>query len=158
MNIAKQNTKDKEKTVEQMGIFFEQGGLTPIHGRVFAYLLLAEPAYKDFYEIQAFLKASKSAISNAIKFLMSKNMIKYITFSGDRRRYFQVDIDGWLIQSKQKVKEVNTMNQLLKNVLDSRTNSEDLAFNAELQHMLDFHSQLTDTLNQFLKNWERNKE
>lgn len=150
--------KSKEEMVEQMGVFFEQRGLTPIHGRVFAYLLLAEPPHKDFYEIQAFLKASKSAISNALKFLINQKLVKYTTFSGDRRRYFQVDMDGWLFHTKNKIRQAATLNELVSNVLETRSDQKYQAFNQELKRMNDFNVQLTVVLDQFIEKWNQSNE
>src|SRR6188768_26433 len=80
--------------VEKIGIMIEQMGHAPVPGRILAYLMLSEPPYRDFYEIQEFLKASKSSISTALNQLMQAGVVNYITFSGDRRRYFQIDTQG----------------------------------------------------------------
>ena len=77
--------------VEKIGIMIEQMGHAPVPGRIVAYLMLSEPPYRDFYEIQEFLKASKSTISTALNQLMQAGVVNYITFSGDRRRYFQIN-------------------------------------------------------------------
>lgn len=158
MEHTKEKVKKKEEMVEQMGVVFEQRGLTPMHGRVFAYLLLAEPPYKDFYEIQEFLKASKSAISNAIKFLMDRNLVKYITFSGDRRRYFQANIEGWLEQTAKEIGQATVLKDLIVETLEARKKSKHLDFNEELENMVDFHNELTEVLNDFIANWRKKRE
>lgn len=138
-----------------MGVFFEQRGLTPMHGRVFAYLLLAEPPYKDFYDIQAFLKASKSAISNALKFLMDKRLVKYITFSGDRRRYFQVDIDAWLNLNRQELHQVTAITEILADVLDIQAAQRQPEFRQKLEKVHNFYLELGEVLDQFVEKWEQ---
>lgn len=154
MSKEKNKVKKQEQMVERMGVHFEKSGFTPMHGRVFAYLLLAEPPYKDFYEIQNFLKASKSAISNALKFLMDKGMVSYITFSGDRKRYFRVDTEGWLNAIKETILRTAVLQKLVKDVLDSRSDSKHLDFNQELEQMTDFFQRLDETLLTFMNKWE----
>lgn len=168
MSTNKQDTKltpaeknqQKETMVEEMGVFFEQSGLTPMHGRVFAYLLLSDPPYQDFYAIQEFLKASKSAISTTLKFLIDRKMIQYITFSGDRKRYFQVDTDGWLLEMKKKLQYADAMRDFTQNVLKYRSELDSPEFNEKLEEIIDFHREINLRLKDFVTEWEakRNKK
>jgi len=155
--MANKKTKleKRQEMVERMGVYFEQTGLTPMHGRVFAYLLLAEPPHKDFYDIQEFLKASKSAISTALKYLMEKKMVKYMTFSGDRRRYFQVDMEGWLNANKRAIQGVATMKTLVQEVLVARSDSKYLEFNEKLEKMVRFNEELRVALDTFITKWDK---
>ena len=153
-----QKQKQKETMVEKMGVIFEKSGLTPMHGRVFAFLLLSEPPAQDFYAIQEFLKASKSAISTALKFLTDMKMIQYITFSGDRKRYFQVDVDGWLEETKAQLEYVDTVRQLTQDVLTNRSETKYTEFNDKLAEVIDFHKQLNTCLQDFTKEWNESRE
>ncbi|GLR19473.1 GbsR/MarR family transcriptional regulator [Portibacter lacus] len=146
VNMVEEKKISKEELVEKMGIHFEQSGLTPLHGRVFAYLLLAEPSHKDFFEIQEFLKASKSAISNAIKFLLDKEMITYITFSGDRRRYFKVNLKGWKAKMKKDILAMSTMISMLGEVLSHKNVDKEPEF---VNEITDFRNVLLDIQNIF---------
>lgn len=152
--VQQDNTRIQQK-VEEMGIFFEKQGLTPMHGRVFAYLLLAEPPQKDFYEIQEFLKASKSAISNALKYLMNEGMVDYITFSGDRRRYFRVNHKTWLEMYKERIRGLSTFRNLLEDVLQERSSSRHLDFNDQLKEMLDFQTHIADGIEKLIDDWDK---
>ncbi len=153
--IAKEKLKQKETMVEKMGVIFENSGFTPMHGRVFAFLLLSEPPYQDFYSIQEFLKASKSAISTALKFLTDMKVVQYITFSGDRKRYFQVDVEGWFEQTTAQLEIVETIAELTQDVLDNRSESKHLEFNEKLEQMVKFNSQLNIALKQFIQEWKK---
>ena len=84
-----------KQRVEDIGVVYEQFGKTPIASRVFSFLLLSEPSHKTFDEIREFLKASKSAVSNAINSHLQDGTINYKTFSGDRKRYFYLDLENW---------------------------------------------------------------
>ncbi len=143
-----------KRKVEEMGVFFEQAGHSPMNGRVFAYLLLSEPPYRDFYEIQEFLGASKSAISNALNGLMDKGAVNYMTFSGDRRRYFKVNTEGWLNITKEQVKQVTHLKKLIEAVLEERSGSKHLDFNEGLQEIIDFYTFLGAEMEQAVAKWE----
>ncbi|AFM03026.1 putative transcriptional regulator [Bernardetia litoralis DSM 6794] len=148
----------KETMVEEMGVFFEKTGLTPMHGRVFAYLLLSDPVYQDFYAIQDFLKASKSAISTALKFLTHRKLIRYITFSGDRKRYFQVDTDGWLLEMKRKLEYAEGMRDFTENVLQYRSELDSPKFNEKLEEIIGFHREINACLKDFIIQWEERRQ
>jgi len=158
MSNTKQQVRAEEETVEQMGVFFEKAGFSPVQGRVFAYLLLAEPPQKSFYEIQEFLKASKSSISIALKNLTERDMVEYITFSGDRKRYFKVDVEGWLGNTKEQVKGAAVFNNLVKNVLIHRQNSNHPDFNAQLEKVTEFYEGLSKAMDKFIDKWEKENE
>jgi len=150
----KKENLELQKKVEGIAVFFEKTGDTPMHGRVFAYLLLADPPHKDFGEIQEFLNASKSAVSNALKFLQEEGRVDYIKFNGDRKRYFRVNTKGWLNNYKLRVQRICDMNDLLAGVLEERSDREHDQFDEQLKKIVDFQNQLMIMVNQFIKNWE----
>src|SRR3954469_24661302 len=102
--VNKSDNQLAEK-VEKIGIMIEQMGHAPVPGRIISYLMLSEPPYRDFYEIQEFLKASKSTISNALNQLMQAKVVNYTTFSGDRKRYFQINAKGLADVMKEQYKK-----------------------------------------------------
>jgi DNA-binding transcriptional regulator GbsR (MarR family) len=79
-----------EENVERLGVLLDGTWYTPIQARIFAYLMLSDPPYQSFDDIQQFLGASKSAISNGLNCLLTEGTVEYITFHNDRKRYFQL--------------------------------------------------------------------
>ena len=140
--------------VEAMGVFFEKLGYSPINGRVFALLLLAEPPYKDFYEIREFLAASKSSISNALNQLMQEGNVDYLTFSGDRRRYFRINTDNWLNHLKRQTQQMGQMRGILEQVLAERADTEYIEFNDGLQEIIDFQNFIAQGIELMIRKWE----
>lgn len=86
--------KVKEQ-VERIGIVCDKDGMPPLAGRMVGFFMLAEPPHKTFEELVEFLQASKSAISTTLRFLEGQGMVEYITFPGDRKRYFRLSVDNW---------------------------------------------------------------
>lgn len=154
MTESKEHIEKKKQKVEELGIFFEQAGFAPMSGRVFAFLLLSEPPYRDFYAIQEFLAASKSSISNALNTLMGKGIVDYITFSGDRKRYFRVNPEGWLDATKERIKKVSQIRNVIEEVLEERSDTEYQDFNKGLKSVVDFLSYFSEELEHISARWE----
>ena len=152
--VEEDKTEKIREKVEQMGVFFERSGFAPLTGRVFAYLLVCDPPHRDFFAIQAFLKASKSAVSNALTNLTTEGLVDYITFSGDRRRYFRVSTNGWLSSLKGKLRRASVLGDLLSEVLNERCDSKCPAFNLELKKIVFFQSYLSKGIEQLIEEWE----
>lgn len=155
MIIPVNNLEKKRVMVERMGIFFEKRGLTPVHGRVFAFLLLAEPPHKDFNAIHGFTQASRSTVNNALRKLLNENLISYKTFSGDRKRYFQININGWLEATKMRIQDVVTLKDIIENTLKERNPNQHQIFNKQLQQLLQFHEELAIVLDNFVEKWDQ---
>lgn len=149
-------TDDIKGIVEEVGVYMEQKGMSPMPGRVFAYLLLSEPPYRTFYEIQDFLKASKSAISNALRVLMDSSVVDYITFSGDRKRYFKVNTANWLKVSIVEANKAAQMQLFLERVLAMRQNSKHLEFNEGLEKVLRLQEFLAQRIPELIDEFEDN--
>ena len=155
MTIPEEEKNERiRQKVEQMGVFFERSGFAPVTGRVFAYLLMCDPPYKDFFAIQEFLKASKSAVSNALTILTNEGLVDYITFNGDRRRYFRINTDGWLSSLKNKLRRVGGLGDLLNDVLNERCESDCPSFNHELKKIIFFQRYLAKGIEQLIVEWE----
>src|SRR5207249_6906768 len=122
---------------------------------ILSYLLISEPPYRDFYEIQEFLKASKSTISTTLNQLMQKGVISYITFSGDRKRYFQINTKGLLNTIKQQYKQGQLLNDMVSETLQHRKNSEFQRFNRELKEVVDFNSYILNGIEKLIADWEK---
>jgi len=141
--------------VEQMGILIEEMGYAPIPGRILSYLLISEPPYRDFYEIQNFLKASKSSVSTTLNQLMQKGVINYITFSGDRKRYFQINSKGLQTSLKQQYKQGQLVTDMVRETLQQRKNSGFQRFNRELKELIDFNSYILTGIDKLIIHWEK---
>ena len=150
----KSQNKLSEK-VEKMGIIIEQMGHAPVPGRIVSYLMLSEPPYRGFYEIQEFLKASKSTVSTALNHLMHAGVVNYITFSGDRKRYFQINTKGLLSVIKQQYKRGRVINDMVSETLEHRKDSEFQKFNRELKEVIDFSAYIHKGIDKLIEDWEK---
>lgn len=151
----------KRRKIEEIGAFFEEIHFPPIVGRVFALLLLADPPHQTFYAIQEELAASKSSISDALNFLMKLGIVDFITFPGDRKRYFRVDAEGCLEDVKHKMYRTTAIQSILADVLKHRNPDKHREFNEGLAKLLEFHAFLGGEMSRIIAKWEafkRNQE
>lgn len=143
-----------ENKVEEIGIFYESTGLTPMEARVFALLLLSDPPEQDFYAIQDFLHASKSTVSNALKRLINEGRIDYITRPGDRKRYFRISPQRWLSEMQSRIGNMSPTVDVMRKVIEIRSDADTPAFNEELCSILRYLEYLNEELPQVVANWD----
>lgn len=144
--------KALQEKVEKIGVSIEKFGRTPIEGRVFAYLLLSDPPYRSFDDIVEFLSAGKSSVSNALNMYLKEGTLTYRTFSGDRKRYFMIDVDGW---KKGFEKSMTSFNLLLEDVLEHRSTSNSKEFNSDLRKLFDFQTHLNTEIVKAIDKWNK---
>lgn len=74
--------------IEEMGRFFESGGIPRMAGRVWAYLLIVDAPHVSAADLQESLGASAGSISTATRFLLDFRLIERVRVPGERRDYF----------------------------------------------------------------------
>lgn len=149
------NKEQKAKLlIEKIGVHSEKAGLTPAVGRIFAYLMIADPPEKSFEEIYQYLQMSKSAVSNGLNALLQHGLIDYITHTGDRKRYFHINTKGWMEQTKKQIEGQEQLQPLIKDVLKSRTNKYP-EFNKSLEEIIAFHDFMREEIKNAINKWEK---
>jgi predicted transcriptional regulator len=87
--------RDKEKNfVEEVGIVFEQTGLSRMAGRIFGWLLISDPPYQSSTELAEVLMASKGSISTTTRFLIQLGLVERFVIPGVRHDYFRLRQDA----------------------------------------------------------------
>ena len=74
--------------VEEMGQFLGSSGMTPMAGRMWAWLLICDPPEQTASDLATELHASRGAISGTARLLESAGMIRRGRRRGDRHEYF----------------------------------------------------------------------
>jgi DNA-binding transcriptional regulator GbsR (MarR family) len=80
--------------VEEVGIVFEQTGLTRMAGRVFGWLLISDPPYQSPAELAEALMASKGSISTTTRLLIQLGLIERFVIPGERHDHFRLREDA----------------------------------------------------------------
>lgn len=148
----------KQEMIQRMAYFTERRGGTPMNGRVFGFLLVANPPLQDFYSICKNLDASKGAVSNALKELINFGIVSFERKEGERKRYFYIDPEGWMETAKVEVRSVTTFKQLIDDIIKIRGNDEFKEFRAQLEQFSDFYSVMSERLETFITDWEEEQK
>lgn len=148
--------KLKKEHIEKVGVAMEQNGFPRMIGRVLGYLIVSEPSYKTFNDIQEYLQASKSSISTALSTLLSQGLVIYLTMPGDRKRYFQFNAQSWLEMLKRDLYQFTIIKNLIYESLELRS-KEDEQFNKALSDIADLYSFLEKEIPTLIAKWEKTK-
>lgn len=144
--------------VEELGTHFDKQGFQPTSGRVLGLLMIMDKEEYTFEEIVEELGISKSSASVALKNLELREHIEYITYPGDRKRYFRIrTLDPFAIidDSAKRMKLFKTMQSRILD-LKADKNSRNSVFYRNLSMMIDFFLKNIDEMKkEYLKSIEK---
>lgn len=113
--------KELREHIEETGKVFEKFGLTPMQGRILAYLASAEGPLATFTELVNFFNASKSSISTSLNHLQSVKIIDYKTYASERKKYFFLTGEFFLIYFSQVLNNVRQLKELCYKTVSNRS-------------------------------------
>jgi len=149
---------EQQKTlIERIGIFYERMGLQPAAGRILGLLYVSDNPELTFDEIREALNISKSATSNALNLLIETGPVEYITFAGDRKRYFRLKTSNWRQAITKRIDNIISFKGILQEVLEVRS-AQTNAFNSCLAEFVDFLGYLQGELPSLLEKWEQTRK
>ncbi|MEI6946753.1 MarR family transcriptional regulator [Paraflavisolibacter sp. H34] len=149
-------TETKLNMIEELGVLYEQSGLSPACARILALLLVSDTTELTFEEIYETLQMSKSAVSNALNYLLSTDRIEYLTRPGERKRYFRCKIQGLQSAVEKHLSGMDTFNSLLKKVVEQRP-AETVEFNKSLLEVIDLLDFMKQELPLLFEKWKARK-
>jgi DNA-binding transcriptional regulator GbsR (MarR family) len=89
------NLRDAERNyIEEIGVLFENTGLPRMAGRMFGWLLIADPPYQSPAEMAEVLMASKGSVSTTVRLLTQLGMIERYVIPGERHDHFRLREDA----------------------------------------------------------------
>lgn len=89
MEESERIQKQKE-LIESIGRDNEKDGYQPVTARIMGLLMVMDKEEYTFDEIVEEMQISKSTVSNALRNLELRGVIEYVTYPGDRKRYFRI--------------------------------------------------------------------
>ena len=85
----------QQEFLERTGAMAEMVGLPPSVIRVFAWLVVCEPAEQSVDDMRAALRLSSGAISGATTILGRMSVTERVIVPGQRRLYYRLQPGGW---------------------------------------------------------------
>jgi DNA-binding transcriptional regulator GbsR (MarR family) len=143
-------TKEQKALIERYAVMLKSMGSTAALGKIIGYLIISEPPYHSFEEIQSDLKLSKGAVSNTLKIMEIQGLVEYFMVSGDRKRYFKLALKNQEFLLMRQITETDRFIAIMQDsiVLREPGNEE---FENELQKFIDLYKMLQMKLLEVIK-------
>jgi DNA-binding transcriptional regulator GbsR (MarR family) len=139
--------KQKE-LIEHIGRQNEREGFQPVSARILGLLMVMDKEEYTFDEIVEEMQISKSSASTALKNLEIRGIIEYVTYPGDRKRYFRFvsgEIDGMINEMENNMKKkLAIINQIIE--LKKDQNSRNATFLRNVLKGMEFFIKNLDEL------------
>jgi DNA-binding transcriptional regulator GbsR (MarR family) len=121
INLREMSDKELREHIEETGKVIERFGLTPMQGRILAYLTSSEKSEATFAELVKYFSASKSSVSTSLNYLLSIRMLDYKTYSSERKKFFFLTEDFFVIYFSQVLDNVSILKEICYKTLSNRS-------------------------------------
>jgi DNA-binding transcriptional regulator GbsR (MarR family) len=88
-------TSDEREFIDRMGLYMERVGGPRTMGRLYGWLLVADPPHQSITELAATLEVSKASISTTARMLQEAGMIERFPAAKREHRY-RITPGGWM--------------------------------------------------------------
>ena len=141
---------------DEVGLFYEDLGLTRIWGRVLGWLMVCEPDYQSAEDLATILHASRGSISTTIRALVRAGLVERQTRPRDRRTYYRIDPGAWTGLFEQQTQTTRRLRELAEQglaALDGEPPQRRRRL-VELEDLTKFYERETPAL---LERWHRQR-
>lgn len=139
--------------VDRMGLATESDGLSPIAGRLFALLLLAEEP-RSLDDLAETLDVSKASVSTDARRLLERGIVERVTRAGDRRDYYELAPDFFARIVQSRVNRWRRM-QSLADDLEQQSTALDPVVRERIESMDAIQQFIIERVEKALAEWER---
>jgi len=148
--------QEERRLVEDLAVFFEDLGASRMAGRIFAALLLADPAEMSSGDLAEALGVSSGSISTATRELIRLGLVERVGVPGERRDFFRANTAGLSQLLRDQLDQTRRMHQLMERGEDL-VRERDPAVRRRLQEIHDFYEFLEGEIGVVLDRWERHR-
>ncbi len=149
-------TEELTSFIEDVGLVYEDLGLTRIWGRVLGWLLVCEPDYQSAEDLAQVLQSSTGNISMATKSLVRAGMVERQTLPGDRRTYYRIRPGAWTTVFEDQTREVARLRELAEHGL-GLLNGEPVEHRRRLEELQDFMALWEREIPALLARWRNER-
>lgn len=143
--------------VEKMGLVCEKEGMARIAGRVFG-LLLADGTPLSLDEIADRLQVSKASVSTNARMLEQLGLVERVSAPGDRRDFYQVEVDPWERMLRVAQTRWREMVCLFAEARESLCCGRAEGMRDRLEAAERFHALLIEESDRFLDRWRERRD
>jgi len=100
--------KKQKELIEYIGRNGERDGFQPVAARIMALLMVMDQEEYTFDEIVKEMQISKGCVSLALQNLELRGLVEYVTYPGDRKRYYRIisrDVHAIIGEAEKRIKQ-----------------------------------------------------
>lgn len=133
-------TDEQTGFVQEVGLFMEQSGLTPVAGQLVGWLMISDPPYQSANQLRDVLQVAKSTISTTLRQLIAIGFIEKFRLHGDRTDYYRYNLAFMENSLKRRAEGLRPFADLYQKALDMNNADSDRArLFQQLLEMTDFY-------------------
>ena len=110
--------RTEDEFIEDVGQYMSGLGVPRMAGRMWAWLLLADPEPQSAQEVATRLQASRGAVSGAARVLTANGLIRRSRRAGDRREFYAIPSDSVQVMMGSYEPRVRALRELAEEGLD----------------------------------------
>ena len=148
----------ERQVIENLGVEMEKMDVPPVHARIFILLLMVNPPYMSFEEIQEYLQVSKSSVSKYLNIMLEQGTLDYRTFSGDRKRYFYLNHEKLLNKIYSGATKFSIISCLMGKCLKEREGAVPEEKNEHLKELTEYFSFLAEGMSKLVNEYHAQKK
>jgi DNA-binding transcriptional regulator GbsR (MarR family) len=147
---------EEQEFVDRWSRILASEGLPPVAGRLWAWLLICEPADQTVEEIGQAIGASRGAISGAVRMLEPSGLIIRTKRRGDRREYWRTSPDAVVHSLEAKERATRPSLHALDAVLAALSHRSDESL-ARLREAQRLYSMLLETFPSLIERFKADR-
>ena len=140
--------------VEQTGVWFSSLGLPRATGQMFGYMLACDPAEQSASDIAAGIGMSRASVSSAAKLLQSMNALEERHKVGDRKTYYRMRRDWWIVIATAKISGFEQLADIARRTLAAG----DAPRTDGLEELVEFSDFWASEIPKLAERWYRRQE
>ncbi len=151
---TEQKQLELQRFTEDMGLFFENLGLSRIAGKILGWLLICNPPHQTMYNLVEAVHASKASISNNTRLLIQMGFIERISLPGYRPDHYRIKSGAWIELTKRRSTQITTFRQLAERGLEL-LGTENPELQTRLAEMRELYAFFEREFPPLLEQWEQ---
>lgn len=140
--------------VARIAMVFEQSGYPPVTGRVLGTLVVCDPPEQSSAQLAEYTGASKGAISQATRMLMTAGLIERVRRPGSRSAWFRMKEGAWNAIMHQEIVRLKYLRELAADGLRAMA-GEPADRRRRLQEFHDLNAFFEAEFPALLERWDR---
>ncbi len=141
--------------VENMGLHYEDYGLSRIAGRIVG-LLMITPRPISSEEMSEALQVSRSSISTNIRTLQMAGLVDKVSVPGDRVDYYTLSDEHWQMELEMRLENILPLKEMAEDGLEDL--DEDHPARGRLVEMIDWVNMIDRMLQELRSQWQTRQE